>query len=112
MIRPSWVIEATADLGAAINGADAIILVAPSQFLRPVTKAMAGQGKVTAPVLICAKGIENETCMLMTEVVAETLPAAPQAVLSGPTFAAEVARAPPRPHTQGTFRTPPRLPRL
>lgn len=85
-------IEATADLGAAINGADAIILVAPSQFLRPVTEAMAGQGQVTAPVLICAKGIENETCKLMTEVVAETLPAAPQAVLSGPTFAAEVAR--------------------
>ncbi|PIW26428.1 MAG: glycerol-3-phosphate acyltransferase [Rhodospirillales bacterium CG15_BIG_FIL_POST_REV_8_21_14_020_66_15] len=87
-------IEATADLGAAIDGIDAAILVAPAQFLRPVTQAMAAatKGPFRKPVLICAKGIENATCKLMTEVVAETLPGAPQAVLSGPTFAVEVAR--------------------
>ncbi|MEQ8228904.1 MAG: NAD(P)H-dependent glycerol-3-phosphate dehydrogenase [Rhodospirillales bacterium] len=85
-------IEATSDLGAAISGADAAILVAPAQFLRPVTQAIAQQGPFRIPVLICAKGIENKTCKLMTEVVAETLPAASQAVLSGPTFAIEVAR--------------------
>lgn len=85
-------IEATSDLGAAVSGADAAILVAPAQFLRPVTQAIAAQGPFRIPVLICAKGIENKTCKLMTEVVAETLPAASQAVLSGPTFAIEVAR--------------------
>lgn len=85
-------IEATTDMATAIQGADAAILVAPSQFLRPVTESMAVSGPFKAPVLICAKGIENGSCMLMTEVVAETLPAAPQAVLSGPTFAIEVAR--------------------
>jgi len=85
-------IAATADLGAAISGADAAILVAPAQFMRPVTQAIAKVGNFKAPVLICAKGIENGTCKLMTEVVAETLPAAPQAVLSGPTFAIEVAK--------------------
>ncbi|MEQ8505276.1 MAG: NAD(P)H-dependent glycerol-3-phosphate dehydrogenase [Rhodospirillales bacterium] len=85
-------IEATSDLGAAVSGADAAILVAPAQFLRPVTQAIAAQGPLRIPVLICAKGIENGTCKLMTEVVAETLPAASQAVLSGPTFAIEVAR--------------------
>ena len=85
-------IEATSDLGAAVNGADAAILVAPAQFLRPVTEAIARQGSFKAPVLICAKGIENKTCKLMTEVVAETLPGSAQAVLSGPTFAIEVAR--------------------
>jgi glycerol-3-phosphate dehydrogenase (NAD(P)+) len=85
-------IEATADLGAAIQDADAAILVAPAQFLRSVTQAMAATGPFRAPVLICAKGIENGSCKLMTEVVAETLPASPQAVLSGPTFAIEVAR--------------------
>jgi len=44
------------------------------------------------PVVICAKGIEIKTGALLTEVVAEVLPQAPRAVLSGPTFAAEVAR--------------------
>ena len=85
-------IEATADMAAAIDGADAAILVAPAQFMRPVTQAMSAARPFKAPVLICAKGIENGSCKLMTEVVAETLPAAPQAVLSGPTFAIEVAR--------------------
>ncbi len=85
-------IEVTASLGDAVDGADAAILVAPSQFLRPVTQGIAAAGPFTIPVLICAKGIENGTCKMMTEVVAETLPAAPQAVLSGPTFAIEVAR--------------------
>ena len=85
-------IEATTDMTTAIQGVDAAILVAPSQFLRPVTASMSVSGPFKAPVLICAKGIENGTCKLMTEVVAETLPAAPQAVLSGPTFAIEVAK--------------------
>ena len=85
-------IEATSDMATAISGADAAILVAPAQFMRPVTQAIAKVGNFKAPVLICAKGIENGTCKLMTEVVAETLPAASQAVLSGPTFAIEVAR--------------------
>ncbi|MEQ9555542.1 MAG: NAD(P)H-dependent glycerol-3-phosphate dehydrogenase [Rhodospirillales bacterium] len=84
-------IEATSDMATAISGADAAILVAPAQFMRPVTQAIAKVGNFKAPVLICAKGIENGTCKLMTEVVAETLPAASQAVLSGPTFAIEVA---------------------
>jgi glycerol-3-phosphate dehydrogenase (NAD(P)+) len=85
-------IEATADLEQAVSGADAAILVAPSQFLRAVTQGIAATRAFAKPVLICAKGIENKTCKLMTEVVAETLPASPQAVLSGPTFAIEVAR--------------------
>ncbi|MEK9673854.1 MAG: NAD(P)H-dependent glycerol-3-phosphate dehydrogenase [Rhodospirillaceae bacterium] len=85
-------IEATTDIPLAVDGADAVILVAPAQFVRAVTKQMANGKRFDKPVLICAKGIENETCKLMTEVVAETLPAASQAVLSGPTFAIEVAR--------------------
>ena len=45
-----------------------------------------------APVVLCAKGIEHGTSALMTEVAAEALPQAQLAVLSGPTFAREVAR--------------------
>jgi glycerol-3-phosphate dehydrogenase (NAD(P)+) len=44
------------------------------------------------PVVICAKGLERATSKLLGEVLAETLPRATQAVLSGPSFAADVAR--------------------
>lgn len=68
--------------------ADAILLVVPSQHLRSVAERLDARG----PVLICAKGIEQTTLRLMTEVAAEAMPKARLAVLSGPTFAAEVAR--------------------
>ena len=44
------------------------------------------------PVVLCSKGVERGSLKLMTEVLAETLPEAPAAVLSGPSFAGEVAR--------------------
>lgn len=68
--------------------ADAILLVVPSQHLRSVAERLDARG----PVLLCAKGIEQTTLRLMTEVAAEAMPRARLAVLSGPTFAAEVAR--------------------
>ena len=84
-------IRATTDLAEAAR-ADAVLLVTPAQFLRPVCGALAPHWTPGVPAVICAKGIEQETGALMSEVVAETLPEAPLAVLSGPTFAAEVAR--------------------
>ena len=85
-------IAATTDLAAASSGADAVVLVVPAQHLRGVARQLAGIIPDGVPVLLCAKGIEDGTLMLMTEIAAELLPAAPLAVLSGPTFAAEVAR--------------------
>jgi glycerol-3-phosphate dehydrogenase (NAD(P)+) len=84
-------IAATTDLPAALKGADAVLLVVPSQFLRTAAENMAPLLPAGVPVVLCAKGIERGTCAMMTEVVAETLPDAPVAVLSGPTFAKEVA---------------------
>ncbi len=85
-------IRATASLGD-LAGSDAILLVAPAQHLRAVTTDLAkALGGARPPVVLCAKGIETGSGALMTEVAAETLPDRPQAVLSGPTFAAEVAR--------------------
>ncbi|MCK5621170.1 MAG: NAD(P)-dependent glycerol-3-phosphate dehydrogenase [Alphaproteobacteria bacterium] len=84
-------IAATTDLAAALEGADAVLLVVPSQFLRAATENLAPLLPAGVPVVLCAKGIERGSCALMTEVVAETLPGAPVAVLSGPTFAKEVA---------------------
>ena len=84
-------IAATTDLTHALDGAAAVLLVVPSQFLRTATENIAPLLAPGVPVVLCAKGIERGSCAMMTEVVAETLPAAPAAVLSGPTFAREVA---------------------
>ena len=87
-------IEATNDL-AAMGRGDAVLLVTPAQHLREIAARLASNLAPGAPVVVCAKGIEQATGALMTEVCAEVLPTAPLAVLSGPTFAAEVARGRP-----------------
>ncbi|MEE9141048.1 MAG: NAD(P)H-dependent glycerol-3-phosphate dehydrogenase [Alphaproteobacteria bacterium] len=84
-------VRATTEL-EAVADADAVLLVTPAQFLRQVAAELAPSLKVGTPAVICAKGIELGTGALMSEVVAEVLPGAPMAVLSGPTLAVEVAR--------------------
>ena len=83
-------IAATTDIAEAVDGIDAALLVAPAQHLRAVASSMAPSLATSATVVICTKGIEQKSCALMSEVVAEALPESPVAVLSGPTFAAEV----------------------
>ena len=85
-------IRATADLPAAVSGADALLLVAPAQHTRAIAQDLSGHLPDGMPVVICSKGIEQASGKLMTEVIAETLPRAVPAVLSGPSFAADVAR--------------------
>jgi len=84
-------IGATTELGQVVRAADALLLVAPAQHLRALAAALAPLLPAGMPVVICAKGIEERTGALMSEVVAATLPQAPLALLSGPTFASEVA---------------------
>ncbi|TCS64815.1 NAD(P)H-dependent glycerol-3-phosphate dehydrogenase [Varunaivibrio sulfuroxidans] len=84
-------IRATGDLDHACNG-DAVLLVAPSLYMRAVCRQARPHWNAGVPAVICTKGIEQESCLLMSEVIGETLgDAVPLAVLSGPTFAAEVA---------------------
>ena len=83
-------LAATANL-AELAGSDAVLLAAPAQHAREVCGALAPHAGGAA-VVICAKGIEAGTGALLSEVVAETMPGASVAVLSGPTFAVEVAR--------------------
>ena len=85
-------IFATSNMEAAVYGADAALLVVPSQFLRATAVELAKYLPEDLPVLLAAKGIEQKTLMLMNEVVEETLPGHPLAALSGPSFAKEVAR--------------------
>jgi glycerol-3-phosphate dehydrogenase (NAD(P)+) len=85
-------ITATADMAWATEDAEAALLVVPAQFLRSVMKVLGAHLRRGLPLLLCAKGIETGSLKLMSEVAAEILSASPTAVLSGPTFAAEVAR--------------------
>jgi len=85
-------IRATADLAEAVTDADAVFLATPAQHLRAMATRAAPSLPPGKPVVVCAKGIEQGSGALMTEVLADTLPASPAAVLSGPTFAGEVAR--------------------
>jgi glycerol-3-phosphate dehydrogenase (NAD(P)+) len=84
-------VRAVGDL-ADLAGSDLILAVVPAQHLRATLAALAPHARPGLPVALCAKGIEQGTLKLMTEVLAETLPGAAPAVLSGPSFAGEVAR--------------------
>jgi glycerol-3-phosphate dehydrogenase (NAD(P)+) len=84
-------VRATSDLAEACN-AEALLFVAPTQHLRAVADAAAPHIRDGLPVILCAKGIELESNALLSQVLHETVPHALPAVLSGPTFADEVAR--------------------
>ncbi|MDB5446120.1 MAG: hypothetical protein JWQ97_1437 [Phenylobacterium sp.] len=71
---------------------DLILAVTPAQHLRSTLAALSPHIQAGLPVVLCAKGVEQGSLKLMTEVLAETAPQASPAVLSGPSFAAEVAR--------------------
>jgi glycerol-3-phosphate dehydrogenase (NAD(P)+) len=75
-----------------LSAADVVLIVSPAQHLRAVIALFAPHIARTAPVLICAKGIERATGKLMPEVAREAAPAMQFGMLSGPSFAAEVAR--------------------
>ena len=83
-------IVATSELGQAAR-ADFLLLAPPAQHMRGVTTQLRQHLKDGTPVVTCSKGIERGTCALMSQVVAETLPAARVAVLSGPSFANEIS---------------------
>ncbi len=84
-------LRATADLSAA-RDVDAILLVVPAQYNRAIFGELRHFAKETTPIALCAKGIETDSGLLMTEVLAEVWPEARPAVLSGPSFAIDVAR--------------------
>jgi glycerol-3-phosphate dehydrogenase (NAD(P)+) len=84
-------IDVTASLDD-IARADAVLLAVPAQALRAAATTLAPALKAGTPVVACAKGIERGTGKFMTEVIAECLPRAVPAILSGPSFAADVAR--------------------
>ncbi len=83
-------VEATSH-GDALTKCDAVLFVASAQATREVVGALAGGLKPGAPLIACAKGIERSTDLFMTQVLAQAAPGHPTAILSGPSFAADVA---------------------
>ncbi len=90
-VRLPPAIAATPDLAAAAT-ADAILLASPAQHLRAVATGLARLIAPGTPLVLCAKGIERGSGKLLTEVLAESAPRAEPAILSGPSFARDVAR--------------------
>ena len=90
-VRLDDTIAITRDLGEAAQ-AEAILLVVPAQAMRSVLTSLAPSLADGIPLVACAKGIEHGTRKFMTEIVAACAPKATPAILSGPSFAADVAR--------------------
>ena len=77
---------------AVLAGADFVLLAPPAQHMRAVTLSLSPFLAPGTPVVSCSKGIERGSLALMPQVLAQTLPQAPVAVLSGPSFAREIAQ--------------------
>lgn len=84
-------VRATASLAEAA-ACDLILAVVPAQHLRAALAALSPHVRPGQPIVLCAKGVEQGSLKLMGEVLAEAVPQAAAAVLSGPSFAGEVAR--------------------
>jgi glycerol-3-phosphate dehydrogenase (NAD(P)+) len=81
----------TSDVAIAAR-ADIILIATPAQHLREAAVALSPHLAIATPIIACAKGIERGSHQFMTEVIAEAAPQAIPAILSGPSFAADVAR--------------------
>lgn len=88
-------INATTDLRSLIDWAEIVLLVSPAQFTRSMLETIKPFWRPDVPLVLCAKGIEVSTGKLLSEVVADVIPNIHPAVLSGPGFAAEVAKQKP-----------------
>jgi glycerol-3-phosphate dehydrogenase (NAD(P)+) len=88
-------LRAVADPREAVAGAEVIVSAPPSHVLRAVLAGLGGAVRPGTLVVSATKGIENQSLALMSAVVAECLPAARVAAISGPSFALEVFQGQP-----------------
>jgi glycerol-3-phosphate dehydrogenase (NAD(P)+) len=89
-LHPS--IQATNDLSTATQSANLILLVTPAQHIRTTLRSMKPDLKPNTPVILGAKGIEIATGKTLSDAALEEIPDLTIGVLSGPTFASEIAR--------------------
>lgn len=84
-------LEPTADIMRAVKSADAIFLAVPSSIIMETAIAIRDEVPAETPIVSCAKGIDPDKGRLITDMLVEIIPQATPMVLSGPSFAAEVA---------------------
>ncbi len=84
-------LRATSRLDQAVADAEAVLVVVPSEYCRGIYRQLAGLVPQGAILVSATKGLELDTLLRMSEVAAAEAPGRPVAVLSGPSFAAEVA---------------------
>ena len=94
-------LPATTDL-AVVSDADLVLLVTPAQATRATAQLLAAYVRTNVPIVVCAKGIEQSSGQRLSKILAEIMPMAPLAVLSGPAFAADVVRGLPTAVTLAT----------
>jgi len=75
-----------------VTNSDILLIVVPAQHLRATLQSMKSSLRKDQPVLICSKGIEMESGLLMSQVAEQEIPSSPIGVLTGPTFAVEIAK--------------------
>ncbi len=85
-------IVATSDIFAALDGASTLLLAIPAQEMTQFCEALSEIIRPQTMIVCCAKGIDRETGLLPTEIAGDAMPGCPVAALSGPSFAADVAR--------------------
>ena len=83
-------LRATTDLAEVVSGADVIVMGVPSQGFRSALEQVAEHVRAWVPVLSLTKGLEQGTQRRMTQVINQTLPGHPSAVLTGPNLAREI----------------------
>lgn len=82
----------TTDLEASVKGKDLLVLAVPSPFTRGTSKSMCPYVEEGQLIVNVAKGVEEHTCMTLSEIIEQEIPQAVVAVLSGPSHAEEVGR--------------------
>ena len=83
-------LRASSDLDELIARADVVAMAVPSQGFRDVAARVATSIGKTTPIVSLSKGLERSTLMRMSQVLAESMPGRPVAVLSGPNLAREI----------------------
>lgn len=84
-------VRVTADPGDAFAGAELLVAAVPCQHIRPTWQPLAKYAPQGVPIVSVAKGIDLATLHLPTDILAELVPHAPMAALSGPSIAPELA---------------------
>ncbi|MFP3899695.1 MAG: NAD(P)H-dependent glycerol-3-phosphate dehydrogenase [Acidimicrobiia bacterium] len=83
-------LAATGSMAEAVSGADVVVMAVPSHGMRGTLRELAPYVRPWIPVISLAKGLEQETLLRMTEVIAEELPGHPVGALTGPNLAKEI----------------------